>query len=79
MAGHLAAQEAVWAGPPPPPRCASFSCPLSRASGGSWVERGGCLSLPRLLGLIWAPWSVLGLHLAPGSSIDRTMQVSGVW
>lgn len=31
-------------------------------------------------GLVWAPWSLSGLHLAPGSSMDWAVQVSGeVW
>lgn len=40
-----------------------------RARARGWVE--GSLSPPRFLGLIWGPWSVLGLPLAPGSSMGR--------
>lgn len=84
MAGHLAAQKAVCAGAPPPPAAIPHRPMLcflflsaqrgQRARARGWVEGSPCP--PRFLGLIWGPWSVLGLPLAPGSSMGRVVQGS---
>lgn len=44
MAGHLAAQEAVWAGPPAPPPTLCFL--FLSAQQGQWGLQGGARGLP---------------------------------